>query len=91
MEMPPSTPEDYFEGSNLGCRGRMKKPRHNPQHPTIELVKDSYQPTKSELEEDMRVEATSRSWPVHWSAREYQMDRPATEPALMLRFRHFRI
>ena len=24
-------------------------------------------------------------------AREYQMDRPATEPALMLRFRHFRI
>ena len=35
----------------------MKKPRHNPQHPTIELVKDSYQPTKAELEADMRVEA----------------------------------
>ena len=35
----------------------MKKPRHNPQDPTIELVKDSYQPTKAELEQDMRVEA----------------------------------
>ena len=35
----------------------MKKSRHNSQRPTIELVKDSYQPTKAELEEGMRVEA----------------------------------
>lgn len=35
----------------------MKKRKHNPEHPTIELVKDTYQPTKAELEEDMRVEA----------------------------------
>ena len=70
----------------------MKKPRHNPQHPTIELVKDSYQPTKAELEQDMRVEADfEEPGPCIGPAREYQMDRPATEPALMLRFRHFRI
>ena len=41
----------------------MKKPASH-----LELVKDSYQPTKAELEQDMRVEATSRSWPVHWSS-----------------------
>lgn len=35
----------------------MKKRKHNPDHPTIELVKDTYQPTKAELEEDMRVRA----------------------------------
>ena len=70
----------------------MKKPRHNPQDPTIELVKDSYQPTKAELEPDMRVEADFEELArALVPAREYQMDRPATEPALMLRFRHFRI
>ena len=35
----------------------MKKRKHNPDHPTIELVKDAYQPTKAELENDVRVEA----------------------------------
>ena len=41
----------------------MKKPRHNPQHPTIELVKDSYQPTKAELEEKCAWKQTWKSSP----------------------------
>ena len=70
----------------------MKKPRHNPQHPTIELVKDSYQPTKAELESGYARGSRLRgAGPCIGPAREYQMDRPATESALMLRFRHFRI
>ena len=43
------------ESYNL--RGKMER-TNKPKHPTVEVVEPSYQPSKSELEADLRVDAT---------------------------------
>lgn len=34
------------------------KPKNRPDPPEVEIVRPAYQPSKAELEEDMRVDAT---------------------------------